>query len=273
MSVSIDLSPRPVQPTQRHVQPARTRSEEAGEEGDGHAEEKSPPRRSWQQGRAPRKPSPDEDDDGQADCVDAFRLWLQRWTLIFIRYPLTERVAHFAYIRSLYLQALLCLIVMLVRAETAETSTAPRCVRTRRFAASADLVTRLCPARPSQFCQLLDSDILTYDTPVPNPLRGILIFVSVSQVALLLLAHVGLNKELGGNMRIVRPWSVWNMYLSLICVFTTLNFTCFAMSRFCFSGQNSARNNGWRCDHVPRASLTIAPISSVFVSPRLHSSR
>lgn len=87
---------------------------------------------------------------------------------------------------------------------------------------------------------------MTFDTPVPNPLRGILIFVSLAQIALLLLAHVGLGKELGGNVRIVRPWSVWNMYLSLICVFTTLNFTCFAMSRSCFSGQKHSNIDALR---------------------------
>lgn len=124
MSVQIDLPPRPVHPAQRRVQPAPTISEE--EEKAASAAESSQSHRSWQQGRGARNPSPDEDEDDQPDCIDHARLWLQRWTLIFMRYPLTERVAHFAYIRSLYLQALLCLIAMMVRTQrTRSDSTAP----------------------------------------------------------------------------------------------------------------------------------------------------
>lgn len=118
MSVLIDLPTRPVQPTRQRVQPVRTSAEpehSSGEEEKATTTQQPPhPRRSWQQGRSPRAPSPAEDDD-QPDCIDHVRLWLQRWTLLFVRYPLTERVAHFAYIRSLYLQALMCLIVMMVR--------------------------------------------------------------------------------------------------------------------------------------------------------------
>lgn len=110
MSVHIELPPRTVQPAQRHVQPAPTLSED--EEKAGSAE--SNPLH-WQQGRATRARSSDDEEDDQADCVDRLRLLLQRWTLICMRYPLTERLAHFAYIRSLYLQTLLCLVVMMVR--------------------------------------------------------------------------------------------------------------------------------------------------------------
>jgi hypothetical protein len=89
-----------------------------------------------------------------------------------------------------------------------------------------------------QCCRALDDHFLESDRPVQDPLRGVLIFISLLEVFVLLLAHVAMIRELS-TIQQVRPWTIWNMYVSVFICYTTIFFTLFGLSRASFNRQTT----------------------------------
>jgi hypothetical protein len=56
--------------------------------------------------------------------------------------------------------------------------------------------------------------------------------IQIVQVAIIVLAHIGMAKEL--TALYVRPAKIWNMYLSVVLTFSTLYFTFFCFQRSSF---------------------------------------
>lgn len=86
----------------------------------------------------------------------------------------------------------------------------------------------------AQSVELLDPTVLHHANPVTNPLRGLLIFLTLLQISMILLAHVAMIRELSANYSTVRPWPIFCMYMSLLVCFTSGFFTMFACDRSSF---------------------------------------
>lgn len=74
---------------------------------------------------------------------------------------------------------------------------------------------------------------------VTNPLLSLLVLICLVEVLLLVVSHVALLREVS-TIEHVRPWSIWNMYMSVMVTYATIYFTLFCMSRGAFDLQGYA---------------------------------
>jgi hypothetical protein len=134
------------------------------------------------------------------DWLDRVRSRVHRRTAIALSHPILERIAAVAYVRSIWIHCLFGAIVLF-------------------------------------FSETINPTMLHTDLKVANPLAGILVVITLTQIVVLLLAHVALMRELSSSSRTLRPLAIWNMYVSCLMTFATIYFTLFAYSRWTFDLQ------------------------------------
>jgi len=79
---------------------------------------------------------------------------------------------------------------------------------------------------------------IKYQTPFKPFMAFLLIMCQLAQFCILVLAHLGMLREL--QALYVRPAKVWNMYMSTVLSFAALYFTCFCFQRASFSVEGYA---------------------------------